>query len=106
VHAGFLQIHRQQRMHAVVAVFRQAAEIGHRIGLDRAIHDDLVAHLIGVGQVQDVARHAFEPLDVAAGAPARNDAETRRPVAVELQAVLALLQAFGSKNIDRSCITQ
>ena len=67
----------------LVAGRRRLRRLRHRMLLEVAVEDDLVALLVGVDQVQHEGGRGFEPADVVDAAVARDDGEARRQVRVE-----------------------
>ena len=65
------------------------------LAFEEPVEDDLVAVLVGVGEVQHERRVGLEPPDVLGSAAARDDGEPRRHVAVEPRQVNVGLQQLG-----------
>ena len=69
-----------------------AQRVRHRLFLEIAVHDDLVALLVGVEEVQHIGRRRLEPTDILGLAIAGNDGEARRHVGAIAHGVIARLQ--------------
>jgi hypothetical protein len=65
------------------------------VALEEPVEHDLLAVLVGVGEVQHECRVGLEPADVGGATAAGNDGEPRRHVTVKPRHVDAGLQQFG-----------
>ena len=98
VHACALVVQARHPDDSRIAVLGQVREVGQGLCLDATVHHDLIALLVRVRQVKQIAGLRLEPLDVSVGAISRQHTKTARDVTVEAQSMTALCQGLGIKK--------